>query len=65
MDDPGRYHLTLTLDGRPSLHGWWAAEATARGQITVWVRKWGVQGSRITLTDTADGAVIHSWPDET
>jgi hypothetical protein len=64
MDDPGRYRLTLTLDGRPVMHGWWAAEAIAHGQIAVWVRTWGVQGSRITVTDTAGGTVIHSWPDE-
>ncbi len=28
--DLGRYHLTLTADGREMLHGWWAGTATGR-----------------------------------
>lgn len=31
MTDPGRYHLTLHLDGRPALDGWWEREATPDG----------------------------------
>ena len=62
MDD--RYHLTLTLAGRPAMQGWWADETAARGQIRVWVRNWGVPGAHITLVDEVDGTVIHSWPEE-
>ncbi|MEU0787586.1 hypothetical protein ABZ341_39350 [Streptomyces sp. NPDC006173] len=64
MDDEGRYRLTLTLDGRQVMRGWWAGETAARDQIPVWVRDWGVEGAVITLVDTADGTVIHRWPDE-
>lgn len=65
MDDEGRYRLTLTLGGRQTMRGWWAGETAARAQIPVWVRDWGVEGAVITLVDTADGTVIHRWPDET
>jgi hypothetical protein len=65
VDDEGRYRLTLTMDGTRTMRGWWADETAARGQIPVWVRDWGVEGAVITLVDTADGTVIHSWPDET
>lgn len=65
MDDEGRYRLTLTLADRQVMRGWWAEETVARGQIPTWVRDWGVEGARITLVDTADGTVIHRWPDET
>jgi hypothetical protein len=61
-----RYHLLLTLDGRPAMHGWWPREATARRQFSAWVGERGnMPGVRITLTDTAVDRVIHSWPDET
>ena len=61
-----RYHLTLTLDGKPAMHGWWAKEATARRQFASWVGERGsMPGVRIVLVDTADGTVIHRWPDET
>lgn len=63
MDEPGRYQLALTMRGRRTMRGWWADDAAARRQIPAWVRDWGVEGSRITLTDTEDGRVIHRWPD--
>lgn len=63
-DAPGRYHLTLALKGRPSMHGWWSDEATACGQFPGWIGTWGVPGARIILVDTVDGTVIHSWPEE-
>ena len=65
MDDEGRYRLTLMMDGRQTMRGWWADETAARAQIPVWVRDWGVEGAVITLVDTATGTVIHRWPDET
>lgn len=64
MDDAGRYRLTLTMNGRRTMRGWWATEDAARRQIPVWVRDWGVVGALITLVDTADGTVVHSWPEE-
>ncbi|MFD6490707.1 hypothetical protein [Streptomyces sp. NPDC060188] len=65
MDAEGRYRLTLTMGTRQVMRGWWAGETAARRQIPVWVRDWGVEGAVITLVDTADGTVIHRWPDET
>ena len=64
MDDPGRYHLLLTLKGRPSMHGWWDDKVAAGGQFTDWIGSWGQPGATVLLVDTADGTVIHSWPDE-
>jgi hypothetical protein len=52
---PGRYHLTLTSDGRPAMHGWWGSETVAR---------WGRPGVRITLVDEDTGAALTTWPDE-
>lgn len=62
MDHAGRYRLTLTLAGRRVMRGWWAEEPVARGQIPAWVRDWGVPGARIVLVDTADDAVLVTWP---
>jgi hypothetical protein len=62
VDD--RYHLTLTLDGRPAMHGWWADESTARGQFPGWVGSWGVPGARIVLVDELEQRELASWPDD-
>jgi hypothetical protein len=60
-----RYHLTLTLGGRPAMQGWWGSETVARRQFSSWIGERGsMPGVRITLVDTVDGRVIHSWPDE-
>jgi hypothetical protein len=64
MTSPGRYHLLLTLDGKPAMHGWWGDKAIARGQVPVWVGSWGVPGARITLTDQETGEQLAEWPDE-
>jgi hypothetical protein len=62
--NPDRYHLTLTANGRPMMHGWWAREATARSQVAVWVGSWGeLPGARITLRDEETGATLTTWPD--
>ncbi|MFE9432830.1 hypothetical protein [Streptomyces sp. NPDC006640] len=65
MDDAGRYHLHLTLPSGRGQHGWWDERSTAVRQFRSWVGERGRAGTRITLTDTADGTVIHRWPDET
>lgn len=66
MTDPERYHLALSVAGRPSMHGWWASEATARARFRDWIGERGsMPGARITLVDTVAGRVVHSWPDET
>ncbi|MGW1744617.1 hypothetical protein ACWCRD_03155 [Streptomyces sp. NPDC002092] len=59
-----RYHLTLTVDGRPVAHGWWGSEATARGKFTTWVGTWGLPGARITLVDEETGTALEVWPEE-
>ncbi|MGQ4343627.1 hypothetical protein [Streptomyces sp. SAS_275] len=64
MDDAGRYRLTLTLASGRGQHGWWDSKPTAVRQFRSWVGERGRAGTRITLTDTATGTVIHSWPDE-
>jgi hypothetical protein len=33
---PGRYHLLLTVNGRPAMHGWWNNEMIARTQFRAW-----------------------------
>jgi hypothetical protein len=62
--DPARYHLTLTSDGRPAMHGWWGSETVARGKMTSWIGHWGRPGARITLVDEDTGTVLTTWPDE-
>ncbi|MFJ2719383.1 hypothetical protein [Streptomyces sp. NPDC087437] len=60
-----RYHLTLTADGRPAMHGWWGSEATARRKFTSWVGEYGsLPDARITLTDEDTGTRLTTWPDE-
>jgi hypothetical protein len=64
MDDQ-RYHLTLTLDGRPAMQGWWSREKTARRQFSSWIGERGsMPGARITLVDEQEQLVLASWPDE-
>ncbi|MFE2689646.1 hypothetical protein [Streptomyces mirabilis] len=58
-----RYHLTLTTDGRPAMHGWWANEATARSQFTTWIGAWGeLLDARIALVNEEAGETIADWP---
>jgi hypothetical protein len=60
-----RYHLLLTLDGRPAMHGWWSEEATARRQFASWKRERGeMPGARITLVDEETGETLETWPEE-
>jgi hypothetical protein len=62
VDD--RYHLCLTANGRPSMHGWWAKESTARGKFSEWKDARGRPGVRITLVDEETGETLTAWPDE-
>jgi hypothetical protein len=66
VTDPGRYHLTLTVAGRPMMHGWWDDEATARDRLRDWIGERGsMPGARIVLVDDETGAVLATWPEET
>jgi len=61
----GRYHLTLTADGRPVMHGYWASEATGRDRFRVWIGERGsMPGAHITLVDEVAGETLTTWPDE-
>jgi hypothetical protein len=64
VTDTGRYHLTLTADGQPVMHGWWAKESTARRQFRSWVGEHGQPDARIVLVDEETGDELESWPDE-
>lgn len=61
---PGRYHLTLTRDGHPAMHGWWDRETVARDRLRGWIGDWGGPGVRITLVDEDTGTTLTEWPDE-
>jgi hypothetical protein len=62
---PDRFHLALTVDGRPVMHGWWGSEATARRKFTSWIGEHSsMSGARVTLVDEEAGAVLTTWPDE-
>lgn len=64
MTGPGRYHLTLTVDGRPMMHGWWDDETTARRQFTQWIGERGsLPGAHVTLVDEETGEELDSWPE--
>ncbi|MFE0470446.1 hypothetical protein ACFW2V_02370 [Streptomyces sp. NPDC058947] len=61
---PGRYHVTLIVDSRPMMQGWWGSEAVARGKFREWVGGRGKAGVRITLVDEDTGTLLTSWPEE-
>ncbi|MFF4146668.1 hypothetical protein ACFY0A_36225 [Streptomyces sp. NPDC001698] len=62
---PERYHLALTADGRPAMHGWWGREATAGRKFRDWVGEYGsARSARITLTDEDTDTVLMVWPEE-
>jgi hypothetical protein len=64
MTSPGRYRVTLTLAGRPTLHGWWDAEPIARRQFASLVGQYSQPGAHVTLVDEETGAVLTTWPTE-
>jgi len=61
--NPTRFHLTLILDGRPTLHGWWSEEWIARRQFAGLVGQYGRPGVRVTLADEEAGEVLTEWPE--
>ncbi|MFF8100212.1 hypothetical protein ACF07S_10610 [Streptomyces sp. NPDC016640] len=60
---PARFHLVLTVSGRPVAQGWWASEATARGKFAGWVGEWGKPEARVTLVDEDTGETLTTWPE--
>ena len=62
MTDPNRFYLTLALDGRPAMGGWWGSEATARKKWAETVGEYGRDGALITLVDTETGKQLAVWP---
>ncbi|MEU6216724.1 hypothetical protein ABZ845_04260 [Streptomyces sp. NPDC047022] len=63
MSEPGRYHLTLTLDGRGALDGWWEREATARRKFASTVGDYGRDGAMVVLVDTETDEQLAVWPE--
>ncbi|MFJ4785175.1 hypothetical protein [Streptomyces sp. NPDC088794] len=61
---PDRYHLTLTADGRPAMHGWWADETVARSKHGRWIGVYGRPGFHITLVDETTGETLTEWPEK-
>jgi hypothetical protein len=59
-----RYRVTVAIDGRQMLRGWWQDESVARRKFTGWVGEHGARRrARITLTDEETGATLTQWPD--
>jgi hypothetical protein len=65
VTSPGRYHLLLTANGRPLMHGWWKDKATARDRFRDWIGERGsMPGARIVLVDEETAEELDSWPEE-
>ncbi|MFF7147438.1 hypothetical protein ACFZAO_05115 [Streptomyces griseoaurantiacus] len=62
-DTPGRYHVTLTAEGRRVLDGWWNDEITARRKVRSLVGEQGRDGVVVTLVDTVSGETLTTWPE--
>jgi hypothetical protein len=62
-DEPGRYRLALTLDGRRALDGWWGDEETARKKFKDTIGDYGRDGATVALVDTETGETLDSWPE--
>ncbi|RPE38994.1 hypothetical protein EDD90_1944 [Streptomyces sp. Ag109_O5-1] len=62
---PEGFHLVLSIDSGPIMHGWWVSEVTAREKFSAWVDERGsMPRARVTLADEETGAVLTSWPEE-
>jgi hypothetical protein len=62
--DPDRYHLILTSEGRQAMQGWWGSEAVAREKFTKWVGGCRLPDATVTLVDEDTGETLTTWPDE-
>ncbi|MER6350701.1 hypothetical protein ABT186_02295 [Streptomyces sp. NPDC001634] len=63
--DPGRFHLILTAEGEPRMHGWWDDLAVANCKFRSWVGEYGsLPGAHIVLVDKEEGEALASWPEE-
>lgn len=62
-DTPGRFHVTLTTQGRRVLDGWWNDEITARRKVRSLVGEQGRDGVVVTLVDTVSGETLTTWPE--
>ncbi|QDO00759.1 hypothetical protein FNV65_35190 [Streptomyces sp. S1A1-8] len=61
--DEQRYHLILTVEGWPLMHGWWTDRAVANRKFRSWVGEYGsLPGAHIVLVDKEEGEVLASWP---
>ncbi|MFF3884064.1 hypothetical protein [Streptomyces sp. NPDC001914] len=58
----GRYHVTLVLDGKPTMHGWWKTKPLAMSQYGGWIGRWGRPGARITVVDADTEDLLAEWP---
>ncbi|MFD3495873.1 hypothetical protein ACFWWB_35840 [Streptomyces sp. NPDC058690] len=61
-DQPGRYRVTLVVDGRTVASGWWDSAETAARRFTRWIGERGSPGARITLVDTGEDRMLQAWP---
>ncbi|MEU5243639.1 hypothetical protein AB0G81_05895 [Streptomyces asoensis] len=60
----GRYKVTLLVDGRPVMEGWWQERAVAERKYLAWIGEHGSSAkAQATLTDEEGGVVLTSWPD--
>lgn len=65
MNDRERFHLTLTTAGRPTMHGWWGSESTARGKFRDWIDSYSsLPDARVTLVDEEAGETLAVWQEE-
>ncbi|MFG2368805.1 hypothetical protein ACGFY3_45635 [Streptomyces mirabilis] len=61
--DEQRYHLILTVEGWPLMHGWWTDRAVANRKFRSWVGEYGsLPGAHIVLVDKEEGEALASWP---
>jgi hypothetical protein len=60
---PGRYRVTLVLDGRRAMRGWWNSEAVAQRQFAGLVGQYGRSGAHVILADEESGMTLTEWPD--
>jgi hypothetical protein len=59
-----RFHVTLTVEDRLLMSGWWPDEATARRKSVRWIGEYGsIPAAHVTLTDKETGTVLTRWPE--